>query len=107
MESLFDQWKAVRGGVFAGLFLTITSMAIGGRDRCVVAATQDQATQAAGRTTDQTKSEPAKPKSGLIVNDPRAYQGYTLLAPIMSKMVYLLDMEGRVIRTWEGEAPGN
>jgi Arylsulfotransferase (ASST) len=107
MESLFDQWKAVRGGVFAALFLTITSMAIGGRDRCVVAATQDQATQAAGRATDQTKSEPAKPKYGLIVNDPRAYQGYTLLAPILSKMVHLLDMEGRVIRTWEGEAPGN
>ena len=104
-----DQWKAVRGGVFTGLSLAIASMAIGGWDQCVVAAQQDQGKPAAGRATDQTKakSEPAKPKTGLIVNDPRAYQGYTLLAPIMSKMVHLLDMQGRVIRTWEGEAPGN
>ncbi|MGO9465029.1 MAG: aryl-sulfate sulfotransferase [Isosphaeraceae bacterium] len=104
-----DQWKAVRGGVFAALFLTIASMAISGWDQCAGAAQEDQVKPAAGRATDQTtaKSNPAKLKTGLIVNDPRAYQGYTLLAPIMSRMVYLLDMEGRVTRTWEGATPGN
>ncbi len=67
----FDESKAVRGGVFAGLFLAITSMAIGGPDRFVVAAQEDQAKPAAGRATDQTKAGPAKVKTGLIVNDPR------------------------------------
>jgi hypothetical protein len=59
----------------------------------------------AGSSTAQP--QPGKPKTGLILNAPGAYQGYTLLAPITSKMVYLLDMEGRVVRTWEGEFPGN
>jgi hypothetical protein len=107
MESVSYQRNAVRGGVLAGLLLAITSLAIGGWTTCVVAAQHDQPKPPAGRPTDQTKSEPAQPKYGLIVNDPRAYQGYTLLAPIMSRMVYLLNMEGRVIRTWEGEASGN
>jgi len=82
-------------------------MAIGHRETRAVAAQQDQAKPATGRANDQTKSGPANLKTGLIVNDPRAYQGYTLLAPIMSRMVYLLDMDGRVIHTWEGETPGN
>jgi hypothetical protein len=46
---------------------------------------------------------PEKPKLGLHVNDPRAFQGYTLLAPMMSKTTYLIDMEGRVVRQWESD----
>jgi hypothetical protein len=107
MESMFDRRNALLGRVFAALFLAIAPIAIGGWDRCIVAAPQDESKPAASRATDQAKSGPTKPKDGLIKNDSRAYQGYTLLAPITSKMVYLVDMEGRVIRTWEGEAPGN
>jgi hypothetical protein len=81
-------------------------VAPGGPDTRAAAA-QDNAKAAAGSATAKNRSEPAKPRAGLVVNDPRAYQGYTLLAPIMSRMVYLLDMEGRVVRTWTGEAPGN
>lgn len=50
----------------------------------------------------------ATPKSqgksaGLLVNDPRACQGYTLLAPIFSTNSYLLDMSGRVVKTWKSD----
>ena len=46
-------------------------------------------------------------KLGLSINDPKAFQGYTLLAPMMSTKTYLLDMEGRVVRTWESDCnPG-
>jgi hypothetical protein len=39
--------------------------------------------------------------AGLLLNDPRAFQGYTLLAPLGSTKTYLIDMRGRVVRTWE------
>jgi hypothetical protein len=57
---------------------------------------------------DAPKKEEAKPapKRGLQVNDPKALQGYTLMAPIMSNKTYLLDMQGRVVRTWESESSG-
>jgi hypothetical protein len=107
MNSRFWARKALRGWVLAGWILAITFIAIGGLGSRVTAAPQDQAKPAAAGATDKTKTDLATPRTGLIVNDPRAYQGYTLLAPIMSRMVYLLDMQGRVVRTWEGEAPGN
>jgi hypothetical protein len=45
-------------------------------------------------------SKSAAPKVGLSVNDRRAYQGYTLVAPLMSTKTYLIDMQGKVVRTW-------
>jgi hypothetical protein len=39
-------------------------------------------------------------KLGLSINDPRALQGYTLMSPFVSPNTYLLDMQGRVVRTW-------
>jgi len=50
------------------------------------------------------KVEPPKPpavKLGLHVNDPKAFQGYTLFATQMSKITHLIDMQGRVVKTWE------
>jgi hypothetical protein len=41
-----------------------------------------------------------KTKVGLLQNDSRAYQGCTLLAPLMATNVYLIDMQGRVVRSW-------
>ncbi|HEV2949044.1 MAG TPA: aryl-sulfate sulfotransferase [Gemmataceae bacterium] len=106
MKSPLGQRSAVLFGVLAGVILALMLLAIRDSDARVAAAPQDKAKPDDG-AADKSKTEPAKPKSGLILNEPRAYQGYTLLAPIMSKMVYLLDMEGRVVRTWEGEASGN
>jgi Spy/CpxP family protein refolding chaperone len=48
----------------------------------------------------------AKPKLGLLVNESKAFQGYTLLAPMATK-TYLIDMQGKVVRTWESDCnPG-
>jgi hypothetical protein len=41
---------------------------------------------------------------GVLLRDARAFQGYTLIAPIMSTKVYLIDMQGRAVRTWETAA---
>ena len=54
---------------------------------------------------DEPKKEEPKPavKLGLSLNDPKALQGYTLLAPLDSSKTYLLDMEGNVVHTWESD----
>src|SRR5436190_5310706 len=44
-------------------------------------------------------------KVGLSVNDPKALQGYTLIAPMQSSNTYLIDMEGRVVHTWKSNYP--
>lgn len=47
------------------------------------------------------------PKPGVSVNDPKAYKGYTLVAPMNSKTTFLIDMDGHVVKTWESEfTPG-
>jgi Arylsulfotransferase (ASST) len=51
-------------------------------------------------------SQPAPTKVGVSINDSRAFQGYTLFAP-MSSTTYLIDMQGKVVRTWESDTvPG-
>jgi hypothetical protein len=65
-------------------------------------AAQDKDKKAAQKDSAPAKTE--TPKRGLIINDAGALQGYTLLAPIMSTKTYLLDMQGRVVRTWESES---
>ncbi len=56
------------------------------------------------------KGEPSKAapaKVGLLLNDPRAFRGYTLIAPMFSKTTYLIDIEGKVVRTWASDCtPG-
>ena len=48
-------------------------------------------------------SKLAEEKVGLSLNDPRAFQGYTLFAPLASTKTYLINMQGRVVRTWESD----
>jgi hypothetical protein len=52
---------------------------------------------------DRASPAPASPKLGLLLNDARAHQGYTLFAPMMSTKTYLIDMQGRVVRTWDSD----
>jgi Spy/CpxP family protein refolding chaperone len=47
--------------------------------------------------------KPTSVKFGLLINDPRAFQGYTLLAPMESSNTYLLDMQGKVVHTWASD----
>ncbi|HEV3339406.1 MAG TPA: aryl-sulfate sulfotransferase [Pirellulales bacterium] len=52
------------------------------------------------------QQDPPKPpaaKVGLISNDPRAFPGYNLMAPLNSTTTYLFDLQGRVVRTWQSD----
>lgn len=40
-------------------------------------------------------------KPSVTINDAKAYKGYTLINTMNSKKTYLLDMEGRIVHTWE------
>src|SRR5947209_7120069 len=39
---------------------------------------------------------------GVLVNEAGAFPGYTLISPLGSKTTYLIDLEGRIVHTWEG-----
>src|SRR5262249_38224374 len=50
---------------------------------------------------------PPKQKLGVQINKPNAFQGYTLVFPLQSTKTYLIDMQGRVVHTWESKTgPG-
>src|SRR5262249_54924580 len=49
-------------------------------------------------------SDQAPVKLGLSINEPEAFQGYTLVAPVKSTRTYLIDMGGKVVRTWESDS---
>ncbi len=36
-------------------------------------------------------------------NQPKAFPGYTLVAPVLSTKTDLIDMQGRAVRTWESD----
>lgn len=42
-------------------------------------------------------------KAGLILKQESAFEGYTLFTPITSTATYLIDMEGRIVNTWESD----
>jgi hypothetical protein len=52
---------------------------------------------------DATMTRGGPPKVGLQLNAPKAFQGYTLIAPLNGKKTYLIDMLGRVVRVWESK----
>jgi hypothetical protein len=46
-------------------------------------------------------------RTGLITNEADAFQGYTLISPLQSTTTFLIDMQGRVVKSWEtGSMPG-
>jgi hypothetical protein len=68
-----------------------------------------------GRTRAQPPGQPpggqppkgAPAKGGVSVNEEKALKGYTLVASLNSTKVYLIDMEGHVVKTWDtGVTPG-
>ncbi len=70
----------------------------------LAAPAQDPTKSAQAKKEEPKKEEPKQPpvKFGLSVNDPRALQGYTLISPFDSTKSFLLDMQGRVVNSWEG-----
>ena len=72
-------------------------------------ASKDQARPAQDRNALPKNNPPSTipVKLGLSINDPRALQGFTLISPFVSPDTYLLDMQGRVVRTWHTDfSPG-
>ncbi len=67
----------------------------------MLAAPHDAPAAQQGDPPPPKKTEP--PKLGVQQNDPKAFQGYTLVAPLNAKKSYLIDMQGRVVRTWNSQ----
>jgi hypothetical protein len=64
--------------------------------------------RAPGAAQEPSRPEPSRAKVGLLINESRACQGYTLLASSNSTYTYLIDMEGRVVQTWKSDChPGH
>src|SRR6478736_5238677 len=51
-----------------------------------------------------SNGSPATEGVGLIRNEPGAFKGYTLISPLQSTSTFLIDMEGRVVKTWETDS---
>lgn len=51
----------------------------------------------------QDQKPPANEQTGVTVNNPAAFQGYSLVAPMNSTSTYLVDMEGRIVNEWKSE----
>ncbi len=57
----------------------------------------------------QLRTEPLEPRQllaqtvGVTVNEPEAFDGYTLFAPTSSTMTHLIDNEGQEINSWESK----
>src|SRR5262249_13531647 len=93
--------RSVAALLALGLFVTLAS----GLDDAKPQKVQDKPKPATSKDSTGKKEQPkpAPVKLGLSINDPRALQGYTLLAPMDSTNTYLLDMEGKVVHTWKSE----
>ncbi len=50
-------------------------------------------------------SDDAGEVRGLVLHEPEAFEGYTLFSPLLSTSTYLVDMQGRVVHTWESDLP--
>jgi hypothetical protein len=84
------------GAACATAALTLVTAAV-----AVLAAPGDAPAQKTGDAAPTKKI--ASRKLGLQLNDPRAFQGYTLIAPLNGTKTYLIDMQGRVVRAWESQ----
>jgi hypothetical protein len=92
--------RATRFAVAAAL--TLGLLALSFADSLAQASPQGDppAKGKAGKAEGEPSKQPPV-KLGLSLNDPKAFQGYTLLSPMTSTKTYLLDMQGRVVRKWE------
>ena len=91
---------ATRVGMSAAAATAVLALAVVASD--VLAQSQKGEAVPAGKDMPPPEAK-AKVKLGLSINDPRAFRGYTLLNPMSKKTAYLMDMEGRVVKTWESK----
>ena len=92
---------AMQSGVSTGLITIAVAIASGLASGNRPATAQDADPKA--KAADKAAPPAPKVKLGVVVDDPKALQGYTLLNTINSKNVYLLDHAGRVVHSWKPE----
>ena len=102
---------AALGGTFAfALSFVLTAhcqeqptAAPGQNVRPAAAAASQPGDTEAGARGGRGAGQPETRPLGLLRNEAGAFQGYTLIAPLQSTSTYLVDMEGRLVRTWKSE----
>ena len=53
--------------------------------------------------SDKSPQPARRSRAGVVVNQPGVFEGYTLVFPLSSTNTYLIDMQGRVVRTWQSK----
>jgi hypothetical protein len=96
LKSRPERIRRCTGAVLAAAALTLATSAV-----AVVAAPDDVPAPKKGDAAPPKRI--GAPKLGLQLNDPKAFQSYTLIAPLNGKKTYLIDMQGRAVRTWESQ----
>ena len=70
---------------------------------CILALAAGLCVTESPASPDPREDGPATEGVGLLRNEPVAFQGYTLLSPLLGKTTYLIDMQGRVVKSWKTE----
>jgi hypothetical protein len=88
---------AVQAGAAAAMAMMLLALGIG------TSGVATGAPQAGGQGEPGKPGAPpqAKVKLGLSINEPGAFRGYVLLNPMNKKTTYLIDLEGRVVKSWD------
>lgn len=68
-------------------------------------ASQGPPQDAAPPQAQQAPADAPQESRGVKIHEDSAYAGYTLLAPLMDKRTFLLDMEGKVVHQWKHDLP--
>jgi hypothetical protein len=80
--------KSARLVALSGLLGALTLHGCGGAATSTISSASTSSSSSVTRTV------------GLMLNDSRAYNGYTLFAPKQNTMTYLINNEGRVMHKW-------
>jgi Arylsulfotransferase (ASST) len=63
------------------------------------------ASTAAGQAAPPAAAMPPRPR-GLALKDARAFPGYTMIAPLRSQTIRLVDLDGTVVHEWKTDSTG-
>jgi hypothetical protein len=97
-------WRLLRLATHLGLALALTLLTLSplrSQDAGPPPKDKDGAAKSGAAKDDGRKTPPVK--LGLHIYEPKAFQGYTLLAPLESSKTYLVDMQGKLVQTWESD----
>jgi Arylsulfotransferase (ASST) len=96
--------RAVHIGAAA---MAMTLLAVGVLGYCALAPQTGRAAgdEAKAKPAEKDGASPQRPpvELGLLINEPKAFRGYTLLNPMNTKTTYLIDIDGRVVKSWESK----